>query len=149
MLKTWRTLLILLSTVNERNRRRPNGRCTNKGSAEPPVDNVFLWRDNCKIRNLEILIFCNRGINLGKSRNPGMLLFPFGNLSHTSILYYIISYVTEAFEWYGVGHPRFLAKDSNCNILRYPYHSTHKTIDRTYCIPGVSSLSQSLQAHEP
>jgi len=24
--------------------------------------------------------------------NPGMLLFPFGNLSHTSILYYSILY---------------------------------------------------------
>jgi hypothetical protein len=26
-------------------------------------------------------------------QSPGMLLFPFGNLSHTSILYYTILYV--------------------------------------------------------
>jgi hypothetical protein len=30
----------------------------------------------------------------------GVLLFPFGNLSHTSILYYTILYVITAFEWY-------------------------------------------------
>jgi hypothetical protein len=35
--------------------------------------------------------------------------------------------------------------------VRYWYllTSTHKTIDRTYCISEVSFLSQSLQAHEP
>jgi len=31
-------------------------------------------------------------------QSPGMLLFPFGNLSHTSILYYAVFYVVELYE---------------------------------------------------
>jgi hypothetical protein len=34
----------------------------------------------------------NRGINDRQNTIRGMLLFPFGNLSHTSILYYILLY---------------------------------------------------------
>jgi hypothetical protein len=34
----------------------------------------------------------NRGINDRQNTIRGMLLFPFGNLSHTSILYYMLLY---------------------------------------------------------
>jgi hypothetical protein len=54
--------------------------------------------------------FSNRGINLGNPKNPGMLLFPFGNLSHTSILYYTVLYVIALFERYGTGWPSTLHK---------------------------------------
>ena len=33
----------------------------------------------------------------------GMLLFPLGSLSHTSVLYYTILYVMVGFEEYGIG----------------------------------------------
>jgi hypothetical protein len=43
--------------------------------------------------------FCNRGIrSLKNASNVGMLLFPFGNLSHTSILYYDVLFVIKEFE---------------------------------------------------
>jgi hypothetical protein len=54
--------------------------------------------ENMKFRNIN---FCNRGIKRWQNmsiQSPGMLLFPLGNLSHTSILYYVIFYGTEVFE---------------------------------------------------
>jgi hypothetical protein len=44
--------------------------------------------------------FCNRGINRSHevTYDGGMLLFPFGNLSHTSILYYTILYAITVYE---------------------------------------------------
>jgi hypothetical protein len=44
--------------------------------------------------------FCNRGINRSHevTYDGGMLLFPFGNLSHTSILYYTTLYAVAVYE---------------------------------------------------
>jgi hypothetical protein len=57
--------------------------------------------ENMKFRSVN---FCNRGINRSHevTSDDGMLLSPFGNLSHTSILYYIMLYVISVFERYGI-----------------------------------------------
>jgi hypothetical protein len=49
---------------------------------------------------LRSINFCNRGINRSHevTYDGGMLLFPFGNLSHTSILYYTMLYAIAVYE---------------------------------------------------
>jgi hypothetical protein len=61
----------------------------------------IITMENMIFRNVN---FCNRGINRSHevTSDDGMLLSPFGNLSHTSILYYVMLYVILVFERYGI-----------------------------------------------
>ena len=133
VLKTWLTWLILRPIVKDRKTAGDSKYWSEQVSHGFERRSWYLYRimQNMIFRSIN---FCNRGINRSHESNccGGMLSFPFGNLSHTSILYYILVYVKLEYNYFrtfmrGFSFNKFSTDKSiiDCIFVRLYITSAH------------------------